>query len=139
MSASAASKELDACQPPPSLTAGRRLALQQLADARVLACQRGAMFWEFAVELSHLAAAGANVTDLRWLLVEEYAEHAVDISQPEDTTRRFRPSGNLGFPAGTCFVATMAGARAVESLAERRPEHGTELRCFPLPFTGDAR
>ncbi len=51
-------------RPPASFTEGRWLAFEQLADARELACRRGADPWEFVIELSHLLAAGLKVNDL---------------------------------------------------------------------------
>ena len=131
-------KELDTFRAPAFLTEGRRAALEQLAEGRALACERNVDYWQFAIELSHLLAAGATVNDLRWLSAEGYAKHAVEVGQPEEPARRFRHSDNLGLPAGTCFVATAAGARAAESLAARGSAGATMLRCFPLSVAGDA-
>ena len=101
MTGNAERTEVVAHRPADSFTEGRRLALEQLAEARGLAHERGTDPCEFAIELSHLLATGLKVNDLRWLSIEGYVEHVVEVSQPEDTTRRLpATAGTSAFPRG---------------------------------------
>ena len=95
-----------------------KMVLAQLADAYDVARQTGGSLWDFAVEISTFLGAGLTVNDLRWMACKGYVEHAVEVSRPEDTARRFRRSRNLGFHARTCFVATEAGLRAAAPSGE---------------------
>ena len=84
------------------------LDLLRLARAAAEAAGRDA--WELAVELRELRATGLTHTDLRWLLSQGYAEHALERVEPRCKRRHFRPLHNLAIPESSCFVLTSEGA-----------------------------
>lgn len=88
-------------------------------------------FWEFAVPLRHLVELGVQESDLRWLVLMGYAEHACEITTFRDVERRFRRSANNSFVPQTCFVLTEAG---VEFLRARRPTAEFAPPSFVIPF-----
>ncbi len=87
--------------------------LQLLLRATQYADDTGRDRWDFAVELSSLLTTGAGHSELRWLACKGYIAHAVETTLPGDSTRCFRPAGELQFPTSTCFVLTDAGAAAL--------------------------
>jgi hypothetical protein len=87
-------------------------ALALLADARDYAREMDADIWQFAVEIDDLAALGLTKSDLRWLALMGYVEHAREVTARDDTARRFQPGQSLAFPKGTCFVLAEAGLSA---------------------------
>jgi hypothetical protein len=66
--------------------------------------------WQFAVNLAELRENGATLTDLRWLILRGFAEHALETTVPGDAERSFRKLGPTAFPADACFVLSSAGA-----------------------------
>lgn len=72
--------------------------------------------WEFAVEIKNLEQRGLNKNDLRWLLVNQLAEHALEYSRPNADSRCFRRVGSLYLPPASCFVLTPLGVSFVERL-----------------------
>jgi hypothetical protein len=97
--------ELEAADTAPAIQS----ALDLLADARAYAREMDADIWQFAVEFDDLIALGLARSDLRWLALMGYVEHAREITAGDDATRRFQPGHSLAFPNGTCFVLTDAG------------------------------
>lgn len=55
--------------------------------------QLGEDRWEFAVEIHELKSAGMTVNDLRWLMVGDLAEHACDVTEDGEQSRRFENYG----------------------------------------------
>jgi hypothetical protein len=98
-----------------------RSALVLLADARDYAREMDADVWQFAVEIDDLAALGLTRSDLRWLVLMGYVEHAREITARDDTARLFQPGQSLAFPNGTCFVLAEAGLSA--SLKSKGPAY----------------
>ena len=90
------------------------LALAQMAKAHGYACDMGVGPWEFAVEIERLIAVGATTSDLRWLVLMGYVEHAREVTQPDDSVRQFEPQANLSLPERTCFILTEAGLSATK-------------------------
>jgi hypothetical protein len=98
-----------------SLSPPLRAALRLLLRAENIAQHVECPVWDFAVEIQSLIALGLTTSDLRLLVQRGYVEHAVEISCPSDTSRRFRPWDNLCFPKRTCFVLTASGAALAAS------------------------
>jgi hypothetical protein len=65
--------------------------------------------WEFAVELDQLTAMGLTCNDFRWLVRNGLVEHQREVTLEGDDGRAFRPTGDLTFSEGTCFILTDAG------------------------------
>ena len=95
----------------PSLLAVLSSLAHSDACAREARCSR----WDFAVEIHNLLATGLMIGDLRRMVKMGYVEHAVEVTRPNDASRRFQPCRNLGFSTRTCFVLTDAGAELAES------------------------
>jgi len=86
--------------------------------------------WQFGIEITHLLDAGLTASDLRWLVREAYAAHAVEITRPRHLRRSFRVADNLALTPRSCFLLTAAGFSAVGewlqastdgSVPERKP------------------
>lgn len=84
-------------------------ALVQLARAYDYARDKQVDPWEFAIEIERLIDLGVTTSDLRWLVSNGYAEHAREITRPEDEGRKFQRSRNTAFTKDTCFVLTEVG------------------------------
>ena len=96
-------------------------AVVQLAEAHDYAQDVRAESWQYAVEVESLLAAGAMAADLKRLVQDGYAEHAREVTRPEDASRRFAPSRRLDFTRRTCFVLTEAGLRLTCVVPNRMP------------------
>lgn len=66
--------------------------------------------WEFAVELSNLRRLKLTDSDLRWLVLEEFAEHVVETTPAGASDRRFRRPERLLLSRRSCFVLSPRGA-----------------------------
>ena len=84
-------------------------ALVTLLEAVSYAEQTSGDYWEFAVELESLLALGLTRNDFRWLVRNGLVEHKREVTLESDNGRAFRPTGDLVFPMGTCFVLTKKG------------------------------
>ena len=93
-----------------------RPALVALYEAFEYADQTSGDVWEFAVEMDQLAAQGLTRNDFRWLVRKGWAEHQREVTLEEDNGRAFRPTGDLTFPDGTCFVLTDEGMSLAREL-----------------------
>jgi hypothetical protein len=65
--------------------------------------------WQFAVAIGRLGRAGLTASDLRWLAVKRYVDHARELTRTGDAARRFQPERNLAFGRRSRFVLTDAG------------------------------
>jgi hypothetical protein len=95
--------------------------ITQLADAYQYAMDADRDLWDFAIELPNLLACGLTRSDLRWLASKGYVEHAWEITEPRDTSRRFRRGMNLAFTDQTCFVLTPEGAEFSSAASSESP------------------
>ena len=86
-------------------------ALEELARAATYALEADCSPWDFAVEIETLTNAGLTTSDLRWLVIKGYLEHAYEITGDGDAQRRFQPCRHLAFGKRTCFVLTDLGSR----------------------------
>ena len=84
-------------------------ALGVLLEAARYAEQTSGDCWEFAVELDQLIALGLTCNDFRWLVRNGLVEHQREVTLESADGRAFRPTGDLTFPEGTCFILTEAG------------------------------
>src|SRR5882757_5867821 len=89
---------------------GVRAALALLQHA--LACAKDAQAppWDFELEIGQLYAAGLTITDLRWMVVKEFVEHADETSVHGSEHRSFTPGRGLNFLPTTCVLLTIKGA-----------------------------
>jgi hypothetical protein len=90
--------------------------------------------WEFALRLPYLVERGISESDLRWLAVNGYVDHADELTTFRDPTRQFRPGANVAFTHETCFVLSAAGAALAENLLDEPP---VAARAYPratIPF-----
>lgn len=86
--------------------------LRHLLQSQLYAEDVGADCWEFALDLAELKAVGLTSSDLRWLVLKGYAQHACETTLPGDSQRSFRPSKSFTLSKRTCFVITDAGIEA---------------------------
>ena len=105
-------------------------ALRELAMNFELARDVQCNPWQFAVEIGRLTAGGTTSGALRWLVAKGYFEHAVEVTQPCDTTRKFRSAKTLAFTRRSCFSISEAGLSLVgrDSVGEVLP---VSPRCDP--------
>jgi hypothetical protein len=89
---------------------GLRAALALLQHALDCAKDAQAPPWDFALEIGHLYAAGLTITDLRWMVVKQFVEHADETSEHGSEHRSFAPSRGLTFLPTTCILLTAKGA-----------------------------
>ena len=94
---------------------GHSLGLGQLVVARDYARDLGCDPWEFAVEIERLFSLGITTSDLRWLAKKGYIEHAREVTQPDDSARRFKKCQNLAFSKKSCFLLAEAAGFSLES------------------------
>jgi len=92
------------------ISSGIRVALALLQRALDCAKDAQAPPWDFALEIGQLYAAGLTITDLRWMVVKEFVEHADETSVHGDPHRSFTPSGGPNFLPTTSVLLTMKGA-----------------------------
>lgn len=83
--------------------------MQLLNEAIDYATQTNSDCWEFAVEMEMLLALGLTPNDFRWLVRNGLVEHKREVTLESDDGRAFRPTGDLMFPVGTCFILTTKG------------------------------
>ncbi|MEI8376344.1 MAG: hypothetical protein WCJ35_26295 [Planctomycetota bacterium] len=91
-----------------------------LANAHAYARNTEVDAWEFSIEIERLLARGLETSDLRWLVRMGYLQHAREITQADDTERRFQSSPNNAFTKETCFVLTNSGL-SIASGEDARP------------------
>jgi hypothetical protein len=71
--------------------------------------------WEFAVTIRDLRALGLSDNDLRWLVCKRIVDVAVEVTEPGETVRTYRPSGSAMFSDRACF-SLAEGARGLALL-----------------------
>ena len=109
------------------------------------AVPRASILGSLAVEMDRLMAAGMTTSQLRWLVLMGYVEHAREVTGPHDSARRFEAGRSLTFPEKTCFLMTPVGlplarnrARRLGDCSTARPEQrGSRLRR-PAAVLGSA-
>ena len=92
------------------ISGGIRAALALLQHALDCAKDAQAPPWDFALEIGQLYAAGLTITDLRWMVVKEFVEHADETSVHGNEHRSFTPGRGLNFVPTTCVLLTIKGA-----------------------------
>jgi hypothetical protein len=66
--------------------------------------------WRLAVEVYRLREAGLSDTHLRWLMLGDLVEHALELTLPGDEQRTFRVLKTLNFRKRSCFILVPKGA-----------------------------
>jgi hypothetical protein len=115
-----------------------RNALQLLLQATEYAAEMNRDEWEFAVEIAYLQEVGLTVNDIRWLIFQDYVQHAVEINDPRNESRVFQNHSKL-LASHSCFVLTPRGIEFARSInanglpARQGPSgpSGTELIARP--------
>jgi hypothetical protein len=92
-------------------------AFSLLLQAHEYVLESGRDRWDFAVEIGSLREFGLTNNDLRWLLYNKYAHHAVEVTASDDDRRLFRPRGKLLLSERSCFVLTEEGLAVAVALA----------------------
>jgi hypothetical protein len=110
----------------------RHAAFRFLAEAWDLAEESGRNCWDFAVEVQTLRELGLNDNELRWMVYQDLAEHAQEVTAVGDTCRVFRPERPLRFSEDTCFALTERGLKFVRELLGCE---GASLQPPGLPST----
>lgn len=106
-----------ASTPPPQPLSQRMVAgLTFLLQAREYADDVQTDIWDFALELRELRSVELTNSDLRWLVMKGYVEHARETTVPGEDQRSFRRTKGLWFTKRTCFVLTDEGVDAAHSL-----------------------
>src|SRR5271157_228506 len=113
-----------------------RQALRLLLDAADYADDLGRDIWDFAVVIRDLRALGLSDNDLRWLACKGIVDVAVEVTEPGEAVRTFRPSGSAMFSDRACF-SLAKGARAFalaltsENTGEDMPHNG-HVTAIPI-------
>jgi hypothetical protein len=94
---------------------GIRAALARLKRALDCAQDAQANPWDFGLEIGQLYSAGLTITDLRWMVVKGFVEHADETSVHGDDHRSFRAVCGLTFLSTTCVLLTKEGAALAAS------------------------
>jgi hypothetical protein len=81
------------------------------------------------VEVILLQQLGATAGDLRWLIYEGYAHHALERTTSPDKRRIFGPLDPAVFTDRSCVVLTQAGAGVARSLSPQGPAL-PEVPCY---------
>jgi hypothetical protein len=115
----------------PHVDAGFRLLLE--ASRSAVECRVD--WWEFAVAISELEAAGLSHGHLRWLVRHGYAEHGCERTTTRSKKRAFDRSVNLAFTPRTCFALTALGLTFVGSIVD---EHA-KVRLLTAPSAIEVR
>ncbi|MGC3971746.1 MAG: hypothetical protein QM775_31715 [Pirellulales bacterium] len=85
-----------------------------MLQSQIYAEDVGTDVWEFSLDLAELQALKLTTSDLRWLVMKGYVEHARETSLPGEPTRSFRKTAGLSFGKRTCFVITPEGIGAAQ-------------------------
>lgn len=93
-----------------------------LLEAHEYATELGQDVWSFAVELGVLRGARLSHSDIRWLSIKGYIDHACETTGVDDDERRFRRTGPILFQDKTCFVCTDEGVAVARRLCGRTNE-----------------
>jgi hypothetical protein len=107
---------------------GIRAALALLKRAHDCARETQVPPWDFALEIGQLYAAGLTITDLRWMVVREFVEHADETSAYGDERRSFTPGRGLNFLPTTCVFLTIRGAAFAANESALKPHWDAALR-----------
>lgn len=107
-----------------------RPALETLLTAYDYAVDSQTDPWQFAVPLSDLVSAGASISDIRWLLLRNFAQHARETTIPGDTQRSFRILAPTCLPSDACVSLTSAGALAIRGTAKLPITPATHLQSL---------
>lgn len=91
--------------PSPKIARGFALLLEAHRYAEDIGCPR----WDFAVEVQRLQTVGMNESDLRWITMKGYAQHACEVTATADEQRMFQHAGGWLLKKNSCFVLSDSG------------------------------
>jgi hypothetical protein len=114
---------------------GIRAALALLQHALDCAKDAQAPPWDFALEIGQLYAAGLTITDLRWMVVKKFVEHADETSVHGDEHRSFTPSRGPNFLPTTAVLLTTKGAALAARENAKCPDEIPAANGKPHPGT----
>ena len=121
-----AEKALDSCQPGQNPSRSHQLANELRRD-----------LWDFAVEVHNLRAAGLTDNELRWLVCNDYVEHAIETTRPHAANAPLSGQKTSCCPS-SCFVPTPTGVVLVAGTLAVRENEGAWTRLPPPPSCGRA-
>ena len=101
--------------------------LESLLRAHICAQDANAERWDFALHVSTLHLCGMSVSDVRWLVAKQFAEHGRETSKYGMPHRTFRRMKGFLMDLATCVVLTPAGVDLAQAIV-RRSTAGTEVR-----------
>ncbi|MFO1063089.1 MAG: hypothetical protein U0892_04350 [Pirellulales bacterium] len=109
--------------------------LALLAAARYSICLP-AQSRQMAVPLAELAAAGFEITDCRWLILQGFLEHLTETTFPGDEERSFR-LGDATVNSRSSFLLTDSGVVFAERMIGDPDSSGVvfQTRYTPTPTT----
>ena len=95
--------------------------LALLLEGHQISCQLNRDPWDMAVELSELQRGGLSRNALRWLLCENYVQHATELDAQVEDGRTFlfdSSAETLRFTDESCFILTTEGISFVSRILE---------------------
>lgn len=84
--------------------------------------------WDFAVEIDELLKTGATTAELRWLMVQGWAQHAVETTTEGQSHRTFRGNQGFRFSSNSCFVLSEPGVSLATKVLARRKALATRTK-----------
>lgn len=111
-------------------------ALQLLLTAHDRTRAQNCNHWDLAVEIADLRSLGVMRADLRWLLSNNYLDHAIGWSRPGVEGRGFMLVGDAHLTDESCFVLTEKGvAFACDILRSKVPSSSADREAAMITIT----
>ena len=82
---------------------------------------------EYAIGIDLLRDKGLNVCDIRWLILEELAEHLIELTLPGDECRTFR-SGGAKISPQSCLTLTRKGVEFASDIVDDKASFETDVK-----------
>jgi hypothetical protein len=102
---------------PAALSYPFRQVLLHLMQGVRYAEETGRSVWDYAVEIQDLKELGLTSNDLRWMICQDWVEHACEVSGLGESARGFQQEHPLSFSPGSCFVLKGPGVAMASHLA----------------------
>jgi hypothetical protein len=79
--------------------------------------EMGQSVWDYAVEIQDLKDLGLTSNDLRWMVCQDWVEHAHEVPVLGESARSFEQERPLSFSLRSCFVLKEQGLALATRLA----------------------
>ncbi len=116
-----------------------RIALALLLQAFEYAHDAGAQRWDFAMEIDRLSETGLTISDLRWLVAKNFAEHGQESSVYGSPHRSFRQAEGFFFDHTTSVVLTPTGAAFVDHFLREPNDQSSSIDAILRPSWNRSR